>query len=182
MHIERPLPPVTLVLGGVRSGKSVYAEQLVTSQGNGIYLATAEARDEEMAQRIEQHKERRGEVWTTVEEPLDLLLRLEKLSRPKTPVLVDCLTLWLSNLMEAGQDVTFETERLLRCLPTLVGPVVLVSNEIGLGGIAGDPPTRRFADSLGLLNQTVGLTADKVVLITAGLPVVLKDVERVRKA
>lgn len=176
MMTQPPLPPVTLVLGGVRSGKSAFAERLVTARGNGIYLATAEARDDEMARRIEQHKERRGEVWTTVEERFDLTRELRKLSAPGTPVLVDCLTLWLSNLMEANRDIDSETQALITCLSDIPGPVVLVSNEIGLGGIHANALARAFADELGTLNQSVALLADRVVLVAAGMPLVLKDV------
>ena len=174
---QPPLPPVTLVLGGVRSGKSAYAERLVTVRGNGVYLATAEPRDDEMERRIAQHKERRGEVWTTVEEKLDLPQTLGRLSAPGTPVLVDCLTLWLSNLMEAGRDIAAETDSLVTSLASLPGPVVLVSNEVGLGGIAANAMARRFADELGALNQAVALMADRVLLVAAGLPLTLKDVD-----
>lgn len=175
---DRPLPPVTLVLGGIRSGKSAYAERLVTARGNGIYLATAEARDAEMARRIESHKERRGEIWTTVEAPLDLVAALREMSGPEIPLLVDCLTVWLANLMEAGRDPEAETRCLIAALSELPGPVVLVSNEVGLGGISPNALARAFADSLGTLNQSVALVADRVVLVAAGLPLVLKDVSQ----
>lgn len=178
MKPDDPLPPVTLVLGGVRSGKSAYAERLVTARGNGIYLATAEASDAEMAERIAVHKERRGEIWRTVETPLELTEALRQLSAPDQPVLVDCLTVWLSNLMEAGRDPEAETGTLIACLSELPGPVVLVSDEVGLGGISANRLARHFADALGVLNQTVAIMADRVVFVTAGLPLVLKDLRR----
>ncbi|MEO5335480.1 MAG: bifunctional adenosylcobinamide kinase/adenosylcobinamide-phosphate guanylyltransferase [Magnetospirillum sp. WYHS-4] len=176
MKTGKPLPAVTLVLGGIRSGKSAHAEQLTTARGNGIYLATAEPRDAEMMRRIASHKERRGEIWTTVETPLDLVETLREMTREGAPVLVDCLTVWLSNLMEAGRDPEAETRCLIACLSDLSGPVVLVSNEVGLGGISSNPLARAFADSLGHLNQAAAMAADRVVLVTAGLPLVLKDV------
>ncbi len=133
-----PLPtslvPVTLVLGGARSGKSRHAEALVESQpGSCIYLATAQAGDAEMAARIAAHRARRGGRWTTVEEPLDLAEALGQACGPDRAVLVDCLTLWLSNLLGAGRDVAAECEGLLTALSGLAGPVVLVSNEVGQG-------------------------------------------------
>ncbi len=131
--IHTTLPSVTLVLGGARSGKSAYAEKLVEDKGSGVYLATAEAGDGEMTERIRRHRRRRGDRWTTVEEPLDLADALARNAAPGRPVLVDCLTLWLSNIMAAERDVAAETEALVKGLARLPGPVVLVSNEVGLG-------------------------------------------------
>ncbi len=111
------LPPVTFVLGGARSGKSLYAEGLVEGAGGGLYLATAEAGDAEMAARIEEHKKRRGPDWTTIEEPLDITVALSRHAAPERPVLVDCLTLWLANVMAAGRDVESDIRAsALRCL------------------------------------------------------------------
>ena len=127
-------PKVTLVLGGARSGKSRFAEGLIASHpGRPAYLATAQAGDAEMAERIRRHRARRGDAWTTLEEPLDLPRALASATRDNGAVLVDCLTLWLSNLMAAGRNVERETQSLIESLPALRNPVVFVSNEVGLG-------------------------------------------------
>lgn len=169
------LAPVTLVLGGARSGKSAYAEALVEGAGGGIYLATAEAGDEEMAERIRLHRQRRGDAWTTVEEPLDLCGALARAAAPGRPILVDCLTLWLSNLMGAGRDAAAGTRALVAGLAGLAGPVVFVSNEVGLGLVPETPIGRAFRDHAGRLNQAVAAAADRVVFVAAGLPLVLKE-------
>ncbi len=169
------LPPVTLVLGGARSGKSAYAERLVAAAGGGLYLATAEAGDAEMAERIRRHKERRGDGWTTLEEPLDILPALNEVSAPGRPVLVECLTLWLSNLMAAGWDADAATSGLIEVLGGLSGPVVLVANEVGMGICPDNALAREFQDRAGRLNQALAAAADRVVLVAAGLPTVLKD-------
>ncbi|MDP6786289.1 MAG: bifunctional adenosylcobinamide kinase/adenosylcobinamide-phosphate guanylyltransferase [Rhodospirillales bacterium] len=170
------LPPLTLVLGGARSGKSRYAESLVESQdGACLYLATAEAGDDEMAARIGAHRERRGRRWRTVETPLDLIADLTAAVGPDRCVLVDCLTLWLSNLMAAGRDVEAECRALNRALPKLAGPAVLVANEVGLGIVSENALARRFRDFAGQLNQAVAEAAQSVVFIAAGLPMHLKS-------
>jgi len=174
-HNDSELPPVTLVLGGARSGKSRFAESLVAGHGPGIYLATATAGDEEMMARIAEHRRRRGANWETVEEPLALADALFRHAAPERAVLVDCLTLWLSNLMAAERDVTRETEALVGNLKDLAGPVVLVSNEVGQGIVPPTPLGRAFRDHAGRLNQTVATAADRVVLVVAGLPLMLKD-------
>ena len=164
-----------LVLGGARSGKSAYAEAFVRATGpNALYLATATAGDAEMAERIRHHQARRGEGWMTIEEPLDLAGILEELARPDRPVLVDCLTLWLSNLMQDGADITAETARLVEALPRLAGPVVFVSNEVGLGIVPDNALAREFRDHAGRLNQAVAGAVDAVVFVAAGLPLILK--------
>jgi adenosylcobinamide kinase/adenosylcobinamide-phosphate guanylyltransferase len=168
---------VTLVLGGARSGKSAYAEALVEAGGSGLYLATAEAGDAEMAERIRRHRQRRGETWVTVEEPLDLAGALKRHAAPERPILVDCLTLWLSNVMAAGRDPDGEAVALADGLSTLAGPVVLVSNEVGLGLVPETPLGRAFRDHAGRLNQTIARKADRVVFIAAGLPLILKDMQ-----
>ncbi|MFQ5774289.1 MAG: bifunctional adenosylcobinamide kinase/adenosylcobinamide-phosphate guanylyltransferase [Kiloniellaceae bacterium] len=169
------LPPVTLVLGGARSGKSRYAEALVESRpGACVYLATAEPGDEEMAARIAAHRARRGARWTTVEEPLDVVGALRKSVGAERAVLVDCLTLWLSNLLGAGRDPEEERARLLAALPGLAGPVVFISNEVGLGVVPDNPLARRFVDCAGQLNQALAAAAQSVVAMTAGLPLRLK--------
>ncbi len=179
----RILPRVTLVLGGARSGKSRHAEALVDSALAGglyegaLYVATAEPLDAEMEARIAQHRARRGDGWRTVEAPLDLAAALAAHDDPAHPVLVDCLTLWLSNLMGAGRDIDAETAALAACLQDRAGPVVLVSNEVGLGIVPDNALARAFRDHAGRLNQAVAAVADRVVFVAAGLPVVLKDNE-----
>lgn len=173
------LPAITLVLGGARSGKSAYAEGLCG--GAGVYLATAEARDGEMAERIRHHRQRRGDGWITVEEPLNLSGALKDHARPGRPVLVDCLTLWLSNLIGAGLDGDRTADQavdgLVETLGTLQGPVVLVSNEVGQGIIPDNALARAYMDTAGRMNQKIAAAADRVVLVTAGLPLNLKSHE-----
>jgi adenosylcobinamide kinase/adenosylcobinamide-phosphate guanylyltransferase len=175
-----PLPPVTLVLGGARSGKSTHAEQLATGSLQGgahpaVYVATAQAGDMEMATRIAAHRARRGGHWTTLEEPLRLADALEQAAAHGRPVLVDCLTLWLSNLMLAGDDVDAAADELVQALDGLAVPVVLVSNEVGLGVVPDTTLGRSFRDAQGRLNMRMAERADRVILMTAGLPLVLKD-------
>ncbi len=168
---------LTLVLGGVRSGKSAYAERVCLASGlSPIYLATAEARDAEMAARIEQHQARRGATWRSLEAPLALTEALGMLASPRAIVLADCLTLWLSNLLEAGREPEAEADRLVAALPALAGPVVFVSNEVGLGIVPDNALARRFRDEAGRLNQRIAEAADRVVFVAAGLPLVLKGV------
>jgi len=171
------LAPVTLVLGGARSGKSRHAEALVESQpGACVYLATAQAGDGEMAARIAAHRARRAVRWTTVEEPLDLAAALGRACGPDRAVLVDCLTLWLSNLLGAERDLVTECERLLAALPGLAGPVVLVSNEVGQGVVPDNALARAFVDHAGRLHQDLAAIAQRVIFMTAGLPRKLKSV------
>jgi adenosylcobinamide kinase/adenosylcobinamide-phosphate guanylyltransferase len=173
------LPAITLVLGGARSGKSRYAETLVTgAAASGTYIATAEAGDAEMAARIAHHRAGRGSFWRTVEEPLDLAAVILTNADPARPVLVDCLTLWLSNLLGAGRVIEHEAEGLLGALRDASGPVVLVANEVGLGLVPETPLGREFRDEAGRLNQAVAALADQVVFVAAGLPLVLKDFSR----
>jgi len=169
------LPPLTLVLGGARSGKSRYAEGLVESQdGSCIYLATATAGDVEMEDRIARHRVRRGERWETVEVPLELAGALQTHASGGQAVMVDCLTLWLSNLMFAEKDPERACEELVQVLPGLSGPVVFVSNEVGLGIVPGDSLSRAFRDHAGLLHQALADVCDSVVFMVAGLPHHLK--------
>jgi adenosylcobinamide kinase / adenosylcobinamide-phosphate guanylyltransferase len=166
---------VTLVLGGARSGKSRYAEWLIaTYKPPWIYIATAEARDDEMAERIAAHKARRAAGWQTVEAPHDLAGALEA-APADGAVLVDCLTLWLSNVMEGGSDVEAQTTRLAQTLAERLGPTVLVSNEVGLGIVPDNALARRFRDAQGLLNQRVAAQAARVVMMVAGVPVAVKS-------
>jgi len=178
------LPPVTLVLGGARSGKSRHAESLIGAAidagacEGATYLATAEPGDAEMAARIEEHRRRRGDRWRTVEEPLDLVGALAAQAGPARPVLVDCLTLWLSNVMHAGNDPVAGTAVLAARLQDVAGPVVLVSNEVGLGIVPDNALAREFRDHAGRLNQAVAEVADRVVFVAAGLPMSLKERDR----
>jgi adenosylcobinamide kinase/adenosylcobinamide-phosphate guanylyltransferase len=170
------LPPVTLVLGGARSGKSRYAERLVeAAAAGGLYCATAEAGDAEMACRIAAHRARRGPFWHTVETPLALASVIASEARSELPLLIDCLTLWLSNLLLAGRPVDEETAALCAALRLAEGSVVLVANEVGMGLVPETPLGRRFRDAAGRLNQEVAALADRVVFVAAGLPLMLKE-------
>ena len=164
---------LTLVLGGARSGKSRYAESLVTAiPGPWIYVATAEARDAEMAERIAAHQARRGAGWRTLETPRDVVGALT--AHGTTPLLVDCLTLWLANALLASADVDAEIERLEAALEQASAPLVLVANEVGFGIVPDNALGRRFRDLQGLLNQRIAARADRVVLVVAGLPLTIK--------
>ncbi len=164
-----------LVIGGARSGKSGYAEDLAAShRGRRIYVATAEAGDEEMALRIEAHRARRGDDWTTFEEPLELISVLRSAASEDTFILVDCLTLWLSNLMMARRDIGAEVADLCDVMKALPGRICLVSNEVGLGIVPDTPLGRCFRDEAGFANQMLARDADEVVFMVAGLPMRLK--------
>lgn len=166
---------ITFVLGGARSGKSSFAEKLVEgSKLQPVYLATGRAFDSEMEKRISIHRDRRGDHWQTLEEPLDLVGTLEKQSGMDRFVLVDCLTLWITNLMMAERDVMAETQRLVAALPSLSGPVVFVSNEVGLGIVPENAMAREFRDFAGFAHQAVAAVADEVYFLAAGLPLKMK--------
>jgi adenosylcobinamide kinase/adenosylcobinamide-phosphate guanylyltransferase len=166
----------TLVLGGARSGKSAFAEKLIRDSSLAkIYLATATAGDDEMKARVAQHRAQRGEGWITVEEPLALVDALTREATHGRAVLVDCLTLWLSNLMLAERDPEVEARRLTRFLGVAKYPIVFVSNEVGLGLVPETPLGRRFRDAQGRLNQLVAASVPNVVFIAAGLPLWLKN-------
>jgi adenosylcobinamide kinase/adenosylcobinamide-phosphate guanylyltransferase len=165
----------TLVLGGARSGKSQFAERLAHESGlTRVYLATATAGDDEMRTRIAHHRTQRGDGWRTVEEPLALIEALARESAADRVVLVDCLTLWLSNLMFDGRDVAHETQQLAEWLRATPHPVLFVSNEVGLGLVPETPLGRDFRDAQGRLNQAVAAAVPNVVFIAAGLPLWLK--------
>jgi adenosylcobinamide kinase / adenosylcobinamide-phosphate guanylyltransferase len=169
------LPRLTFVLGGARSGKSRYAEGLVMDcTPPWVYIATAQAHDDEMAARIAEHRQRRDGGWRTVEAPLDLPGAIAAHGSERQAVLIDCLTLWLSNVMLAGRDLVAETQRLIEALRNADGPIVIVSNEVGLGIVPDNALARKFRDEQGRLNMQVAAIADRAVLIAAGLPLILK--------
>lgn len=168
---------LSLVLGGARSGKSRFAESLISTlpppwQAPWNYVATAEPGDAEMAKRIASHRARRGASWHTIEAPRDLAGSLQ--AAKAAPILVDCLTLWLSNLMLANADIDAEMARLDDALAAAAAPIVMVANEVGYGIVPDHPLGRRFRDLQGVLNQRIAARADRVVLMVAGLPLALK--------
>jgi adenosylcobinamide kinase / adenosylcobinamide-phosphate guanylyltransferase len=164
---------ISLVLGGARSGKSAYAETLITAlPPPWSYIATGVAFDREMRERIDHHKMRRGDGWRTIEEPSNIA---PLIADRTAPVLVDCLTLWITNLMLAGGDVQVEAERLLLAARAVDAPLVFVSNEVGLGIVPENALVREFRDHAGRLHQAVASIANRVVFMAAGLPMVLKD-------
>jgi adenosylcobinamide kinase/adenosylcobinamide-phosphate guanylyltransferase len=166
-------PHLTLVLGGARSGKSRHAEGLVTAAAAPwVYVATAQAGDAEMAARIADHRARRGAGWHTIEAPHDPAAAIA--AAPAGGLLVDCLTLWLTNRMLADADIEAETAGLESTLASRRGPVVLVSNEVGAGIVPDNALARRFVDLQGRLNQRIAARADRVVLVVAGLPLIVK--------
>jgi adenosylcobinamide kinase / adenosylcobinamide-phosphate guanylyltransferase len=167
----------TLILGGARSGKSALAERLAMNSGRKVmYVATAQAGDAEMAERIAHHRARRPQQWLCVEEPLHLADALREHAREDRCILVDCLTLWLSNMLSDIDAQCFERERdrLLNVLPGLQGDILLVSNEVGLGVVPMGELTRRFVDEAGRLHQAIAAISDRVVFVAAGLPIALK--------
>ena len=165
-----------LVFGGARSGKSAYAqetaEQMRPSQ---LYVATAEAYDDEMRDRIQLHQDARGTTWTTLEESLNIADVIRNETRPNRVVMIDCLTLWLSNIMGKGLDLKKEYALLSDSLQQAQGPVILVSNETGFGIVPENALARQFRDEQGRLNQVMAKVCDKVVLVVAGLPLFLKE-------
>lgn len=168
---------VSLVLGGVRSGKSRYAEGLIRGRPQPwTYIATAEGLDDEMRARIARHRADRGAGWTTIEEPLALPDALK--AHAGAAVLVDCLTLWLTNLMIAGRCAESAVDDLVSALVAVRGTVVLVSNEVGLGIVPDNELARAFRDEAGRMHQRVASVADRVVLMVAGLPLTVKEPAR----
>jgi adenosylcobinamide kinase/adenosylcobinamide-phosphate guanylyltransferase len=164
-----------LVLGGARSGKSRYAESLAADHlGECVYVATAEAGDEEMRQRIQSHRDRRGEGWRAVEEPFRLFEVMAREAVAGRFVLVDCLTLWISNLMQRDRDVAGDVEALAGLMGGLDGSVVIVSNEVGLGIVPDNALARRFRDLAGFANQRIAEAMSEVVFMAAGQPLKLK--------
>lgn len=169
-----PTRSVTLVLGGARSGKSRYAEGLIEAQpAPWRYVATAQAYDDEMRARIAEHRARRGDGWQTVDAPLDLVGAIAG-APAGMPILVDCLTLWLTNLMLAEADIVAARAALAEACRQAKGPLVLVSNEVGLGIVPDNTLARRFRDEAGRLHQELAADANHVVFMVAGLPMIVK--------
>jgi adenosylcobinamide kinase/adenosylcobinamide-phosphate guanylyltransferase len=167
-------PSLTLVLGGARSGKSRHAEQMVEAlPAPWTYIATAQAWDEEMRQRIAEHRARRSPDWLTIDAPLALPDAIAA-NPAGRPILVDCLTLWLTNVMLAEQDVAAAGEALMRACAGSPGPIVLVASEVGLGIVPENALARRFRDEAGRLHQRLAAQADRVVFMVAGLPMLVK--------
>ncbi|MFZ5584886.1 MAG: bifunctional adenosylcobinamide kinase/adenosylcobinamide-phosphate guanylyltransferase [Thermodesulfobacteriota bacterium] len=176
-------PLHTLVLGGARSGKSGWAQRLAESlagdrPGRLVYLATGQARDPEMARRVALHQTQRGPLWSTREEPLEVAAALQALDRPGAVILLDCLTMWLSNLMTAAgldQDaVARRGQELADLVPGLQARLILVGNEVGMGIVPENALARAFRDQAGLLHQRLAAVCGRVVLVAAGLPLALK--------
>lgn len=168
-------PKALFVLGGARSGKSRYAQaRAEASAGKLIFIATAQAFDAEMTDRIAQHRADRGERWSTVETPLDLAEVIAAHDTPDTVLLIDCLTLWASNLMFEERDIPHEIEKLVRAIGEARGQIILVANEVGLGIVPDNVLARRFRDVAGSINQAVAAAADEAVMLFAGLPMWLK--------
>lgn len=164
-----------LVLGGARSGKSAYAQSLAEACGlERLYLATAAAGDEEMAARIARHQADRGEGWTTIEEPIEIAAALLMHAKAGRVVVVDCLTLWLSNLILAGRDPGSAVTALADAIGRLAGPMILVSNEVGMGIVPDHKLGREFRDWQGRANREIGAVCDAVIFVAAGLPLQLK--------
>jgi adenosylcobinamide kinase/adenosylcobinamide-phosphate guanylyltransferase len=173
IHLDRAAGKVHFVLGGARSGKSRHAEALVEAlPGPWVYIATAQAYDAEMHARIAAHRARRPDGWMTAEVPLDLAQALA--GAGDRPVLVDCLTLWVSNLLLAEHDIEAASASLLAALRARTAPTVLVANETGLGIVPDNALARRFRDAAGVLNQRVAALADRVDFLVAGIPMKVK--------
>jgi adenosylcobinamide kinase/adenosylcobinamide-phosphate guanylyltransferase len=166
-------PNVTLVIGGARSGKSRHAEQLIGRLAPPwTYIATGQAFDDEMRDRIAEHRSRRGDGWRTIEAPIDLASALAQAA--DAPILVDCLTLWLSNLMLGDHDIQAAISAFEAALGKRAAPTILVSNEVGMGIVPETPLGRRFRDEAGWLNQRIARKAGSVLFMFAGLPMTVK--------
>jgi len=172
---------VIFITGGCRSGKSRYALDYANRHfSKKLYLATCEVLDQEMAQRVENHKKMRGPEWQTVEEPLEVVEKVRRYGDEAEVVLLDCITLWLSNLLLKWDDdskVTGEVDRLIETLKKSQASFLIVSNEVGMGIVPADPLSRRFRDLSGIVNQKIAEVADTVIYIVSGIPMFLKGVE-----
>ncbi|MEJ8561477.1 bifunctional adenosylcobinamide kinase/adenosylcobinamide-phosphate guanylyltransferase [Yoonia sp. GPGPB17] len=169
------LPKLTLILGGAASGKSSFAESLVLKGGDGdpIYIATAQVFDNEMAEKVAKHRAMRGTGWRTIEEPLYLADALAKVDANQ-PVLIDCATLWLTNVILGEHGTEAQSVALMAALERCKGPVVIVSNEVGQGIVPENKLSRTFRNAQGRLNQEIATKSDLVVAVMAGLPLALK--------
>lgn len=168
------LPKLSLVLGGAASGKSAFAERLVLNTDlTPVYIATAQVFDTEMAHKVKRHRDQRGDAWATIEEPVDVATVLGSV-RADQAVLLDCATLWLTNIMLGDHDLARESARLIDALTTCEGTVVVVSNEVGQGIVPDNALSRRFRNAQGTLNQQMAARAGLVVAVMAGLPMTLK--------
>jgi adenosylcobinamide kinase/adenosylcobinamide-phosphate guanylyltransferase len=169
---------IQLILGGARSGKSRLAEGIAQQSNMAVtYIATAQAWDDEMAERIAHHQAQRPASWRVIEEPLQLATCLQSLDQACQVILVDCLTLWMSNLLMQDEQASYqaiECQKLLDVLPTLQSDIILVSNETGLGVVPMGQISRKFVDETGRLHQKLGQIADKVIFCVAGFPMILK--------
>ena len=168
---------LTLILGGVRAGKSSYAQRLAESGKRVLFVATAEAGDAEMEARIRAHQESRPTEWGTLEEPIDAVAALAPVLHRYDTILLDCLTLWVSNLLldSGSHDIPAETRRLLELYRQSDSSWIVVSNEVGLGVVPANELGRAFADELGRVNQIVADEADAVYFMAAGLPIAMKE-------
>lgn len=174
-----PLHRRVLVLGGARSGKSRTALQLAEqTSSQRIYIATAQAFDDEMRERIALHRLERDRSWQTVDAPLELVQAIQTQTNPEKAVLVDCLTLWLSNVVLAERDPSREADELIRATREAQGPLILVSNEVGQGIVPSTPLGRSFRDEQGRLNQKMAEACDAVIFVAAGCPILLKPAPR----
>ncbi len=168
-------PRVMLITGGARAGKSRYAERLMKARpARHAVIATGTAGDSEMAERIARHKAERDPSWEVIEQPISIRSAIRNAARPDRIVLVDCLTLWISNLMAEQRAIDNEIQGLKDTLQNAAGPVIIVSNEVGLGIVPENPLARAFRDHLGRANQAVAAAADVAVFMAAGIPLVLK--------
>ncbi len=164
-----------LVLGGARSGKSAFSERLAQATGlERHYVATGRAYDDEMRERITRHQDDRGPSWVTHEEPVELVHTLGVIDRPGRVVLIDCLTLWVTNLMMEGEDVAVRSAELAAKLSGFEARIIFVSNEVGLGIVPDNRMAREFRDHAGRLHQRIAAVADEVFFVAAGLPLRMK--------
>ena len=172
--MSKSLPSLTLVLGGQRSGKSAYAEDLLCPEQKALYVATAQVLDKEMKERVRIHENRRNRNWMTVEEPFDITSALLLNDKAGRPILIDSLGMWISNLLAHDKDIEKHMLELVRATENIKSSLIFVSDEVGLGIIPDNALARRFIDKLGTLNQLIADRADTVIFVTAGLPMYLK--------
>ena len=165
-----------LIIGGAKSGKSRYALSICRNiEKRHIFLATAQPIDEEMKEKIRRHKEERGSEWITVEEPVYITERIRELDKEDAIILLDCLTLWMNNLLIYNADVEGEINRLIDTFSNIKGTIIIVSNEVNMGIVPMDELSRKYRDLLEYTNQQIAHLADKVILMVAGIPVTIKS-------